>query len=506
MLNKPPNIVMIMTDQQRADTIQGLGAGWMTTPAMDRLVVNGVSFRQAFCCGATCISSRAALFTGMYPHNIGVYSFDNWAHQRTWLHDFREAGYHLINIGKMHHSPIAAPMAFHERVIVENKTSLADCDAWKQFCESRGKEKPRRRHARYPDWGERLNALVFEDDPGYVEDEQSDMFVGDRAMERLERWDADSGQPLFMQIGFPGPHEPYDPPRRFYEMYQGKPVPPRIFREGELKTKPEEWEQLRWYFGSCEADALIRFDGKSDAEIAEMRRHYYANITGIDEKIGGIIEILKRKEMLENTIIVFTSDHGDNLGDHDMPYKWVMPDSVVRVPLVICTPQTIGKPCVIEELMSQMDIGPTLLELAGLDVPTRLDGRSRAAIVAGGSVTEWDDAVFCEDNYLTMIRTSTAKLVYYAGQDYGELYDLETDPDEVVNLWDDVDHLPLRMALESRLLAFLTRSVYMNSGYKTQDPKPCYRKRFPQTNAPGNRLLQGSFDTLEEPWAQAAKE
>ena len=105
-----------------------------------------------------------------------------------------------------------------------------------------------------------------------------------------------------------------------------------------------------------------------------------------------------------------------------------------------------------------------------------------------------------------MIRTSTAKLVYYAGQDYGELYDLETDPDEVVNLWDDVDHLPLRMALESRLLAFLTRSVYMNSGYKTQDPKPCYRKRFPQTNAPGNRLLQGSFDTLEEPWAQAAKE
>jgi len=397
-------------------------------------------------------------------------------------------------------------MAFHERVIVENKTSLSDCDAWKQFCESRGKEKPRRRHVRYPGWSECLNSLVFEDDPGYVEEEQSDMFVGDRAMQRLDSWDADSDQPLFMQIGFPGPHEPYDPPRRFYDMYREKAVPPRIFRENELKTKPKEWEQLRWYFASCEADALIRFEGKSDADIADMRRHYYANITAIDEKIGGIIQILETKGMLVNTIIVFTSDHGDNLGDHDMPYKWVMPDSVVRVPLIICTPQTAAKPCVVEQLMSQMDIGPTLLELAGLDVPTRLDGRSRAVGVTGECTVAWDEAVFCEDNYLTMVRTQAAKLIHYAGQEYGELYDLQSDPDETVNLWHDPEHLPNRIELESRLLKFLTCSVYMNAGYKTQDPQPCYRKRFPQTNFPGNRLLQGSFDTLNEPWAQAAKE
>ncbi|MEE2629042.1 MAG: sulfatase-like hydrolase/transferase, partial [Candidatus Latescibacterota bacterium] len=117
-----PNIVLIMTDQQRFDTIGAWGYDHMTTPALDRLVGEGLSFRRAFCPGATCVASRAAIFTGMYPHNTGVYSFDYWADHRNWVQDLNDAGYHCVNMGKMHFSPRDVAGGFHERVIVENPT------------------------------------------------------------------------------------------------------------------------------------------------------------------------------------------------------------------------------------------------------------------------------------------------------------------------------------------------------------------------------------------------
>lgn len=116
----PLNIVLIEADQQRFDTIGALGNPHMITPNLDRLVKQGISFTNAFCCGATCISSRAALYTGMYAHNTGCYSFDPWGHNRTWLHEIRESGYRTAAIGKVHHSPSTEMMAFDDRIYSEN--------------------------------------------------------------------------------------------------------------------------------------------------------------------------------------------------------------------------------------------------------------------------------------------------------------------------------------------------------------------------------------------------
>ena len=107
-----PNIILIITDQQRFDTLAAWGYEHMITPHMDRLVQEGVSFRQAYCPGATCIASRAAVFTAMYADNIGVYSFQPWAHQRLWVQDLADSGYHCVNMGKMHLSPRMRPQAF----------------------------------------------------------------------------------------------------------------------------------------------------------------------------------------------------------------------------------------------------------------------------------------------------------------------------------------------------------------------------------------------------------
>jgi arylsulfatase A-like enzyme len=460
-----PNIIFIITDQQRSDTIQATGADWMITPNLDRLAEGAVAFERAFCCAATCIASRSALFTGMYAHNTGVYTFNRWEHHRTWLHDFRDAGYYLTNIGKMHQRD--AQMAFHERFIVENKSSRLKYDQWNRYLWISGLDVPKRIDS-IPDWPKQLNAVEWPHDEMY----HSDVFTGNAAISFIERWDQRA--PLFLQIGFPGPHEPYDPPGRFLELYKDVSMPGRIFEPGELDSKPPEQKQFKTHFEHNNYDNSIDFTAASRADIDRMRRHYCANMTAIDEKIGQIMAALDAKGMLENAIIVFTSDHGDNLGDHDLPYKWFMYDSVTNIPLMIRTPRTVGR--IDQSLFSQIDIGPTLLELAGIPLPSRLDGRSRLARIEDGDTSDAPETVYAQENHLVMVRTQAHKLVYYIDQPYGELYDLMADPKELRNLYDDPESKSIRGELEARLFAWLAHSTYHNSGYKNHSD-PMYRVR-----------------------------
>jgi arylsulfatase A-like enzyme len=467
-MDNPPNIIFIMTDQQRADTIAAAGNEWMITPALDRLAREGVLFGNAFCCGAACVASRAAMFTGMYAHNTGVYSNKRrWAHHRTWLDDFREAGYTVVNVGKMHARD--APMAFHDRYIVENKSSHLRYDQWNRFLWMSGLDVPRR-HMTIDNWARQLNSAAWP----YEERYHSDVFVGDMALNYIERWDGRA--PLLLQIGFPGPHEPYDPLPRVLDMYQdraasGQAMPSRIYQPGELARKPPVQAMFKRTYETADHEHRIDFSAATDADLARMRRHYCAGVTGIDEKVGQILDALQDKGMLQTSIVVFTSDHGDNLGDHDLPYKWFMYDSVTRVPLIVRLPAGTGGGRMDEGLFSHIDLGPTLLELAGLPVPSRMDGCSRVARLASSPDAPVDDApqaVYAEENYLTMARTATHKLVYYAGHPWGELYDLVRDPDEVVNLYDVDAYRPVRRELEAVLLEWLARSSYENLGYKTR--------------------------------------
>lgn len=140
-----PNILFILTDQQRHDTIASLGAPWMRTPHLDQLVARGTAFTHAYCAGATCVPSRAALFTGMFAHNTGVYSFQNWGHQRTFVDDLADNGYWCASIGKMHFQPRDVSGGFHERVIVENPSGTTKWggngdDDWGRYLSFHGRK------------------------------------------------------------------------------------------------------------------------------------------------------------------------------------------------------------------------------------------------------------------------------------------------------------------------------------------------------------------------------
>jgi arylsulfatase A-like enzyme len=177
------------------------------------------------------------------------------------------------------------------------------------------------------------------------------------------------------------------------------------------------------------------------------------------------------------------------LGDHGMAYKWLMYDPIVHVPLIVRDSRRERSGDAVQDLVSLMDLGPTILSAAGVEVPSYLEGRSLLPYTEGPgegfAPREW---VFCEDNYQVMMRGERHKMVYYIGQDQGELYDLEQDPHELWNLWDGAEHRDLQNELLARLLRWLASSTYYNAGYRRQRSRQ-YGMRWP---SPDNAFLHGA--------------
>ena len=480
-----PHIILIMTDQQRFDTVGAWGNDHMITPNMDRLAREGISFRQAYCPGATCVASRAAIFTGMYPHTTGVYSFDHWGNHRNWVQDLADNGYFCANIGKMHFMPRDIPGGFHERVIVENPTNTthdngnAD-DDWGRFLSLNVQVRPNHRQNTDPDWMSKYQGV-----PWHLEEKyHSDVFIGDSAVSWIR--DHKGNKPVFLEVGLTGPHEPWDPLPRHLEEYEGRVLPKRVLREGELNEKPPQHQAHLEAFANAGGEAKIDLRGATDDDIDRMRRHYYAKITTVDEMIGNVMTALEEKGWLENSLIIFCSDHGELLGDHGLAYKWLMYDPITHIPLIIRHPGSVNHPSSTDDLVSLINIGPTILEAAGVDRPTYFEGRSLMPYLNGDDI-EPREFVVCEDNYQIMMRTESHKLVYYPGQVEGELYDLEADADELWNRWDSPDHAEVKNRFLLRMLEWIVTSNYYNAGYKRNRQRQ-YQMRWPTAE---NKSLHG---------------
>ena len=462
MQQKRPNIVLFMTDQQRYDTIAALGYPFMHTPHIDRLVNDGVSFSNCFVTAASCAPSRASFFTGYYPHTTGINkNADLWRH--SWVENLADAGYYCVNIGKMHTYPWETPLGFHERFVVENKDRYLEgrylFDRWDMFLQSRGVVKQQREfYRRLADYRERLGAFTWD----LPEDTHPDTFVGDLACWWLQNKPVD--EPFFLQIGFPGPHPPYDPVPRYLDHYRDKQIPAARVTEQSLEGQPAAQKELRTHNTEVDHDSVAWSKNPTPEQIRRLREHYLANVTMIDEKVGAVIETLRERGLLENSIIVFTSDHGDSLGDHGHIQKWTMYDEITRVPLVVVdpgAPDNAGKR--VDALCQHFDIVPYLFERAGVPVPDTWEAESVAPYLDGtASATRAREYVFAEQaqdfiltgtRFMTMIRSREWKLVHYADEgDEGELYDLSSDPDELQNLYHDSSHRKVRDKMLSELL------------------------------------------------------
>lgn len=438
-----PNIILMMADQLTVFALENYGNRIVKAPHIAALGENGTTFERAYCNFPICAPSRYSMLTGRLPHSIGA--FDNAselsAAQPTLLHYLRRLGYRTCLSGKMHFVGPDQLHGYHERL----NTDIYPADfAW------------------VPDWkagprnaptGISMRAVV-ESGP-CVRSLQLDYDEETAFLARQKIYDIardDSGQPFFLTVSFSHPHSPYTASQEHWDRY----------RHGDIdmpRTLPIPLESLdthsRWLYYSHGRDRIE----VTDEHVRNARHAYYGMVSYVDDKVGELLEALRQTRMLDDTIILFTSDHGEMLGERGMWYKQTFFESAARVPLVVSGPG-IRKGQRVDGNVSLVDLMPTILSLADegkVDVQTPLDGRDLAGSMYGGRaaeegrvVSEYSDMGVCAP--CRMIRKGDFKYVYVHGHE-PMLFDLARDPLEVDNLCGRPESAALEGELRAALLS-----------------------------------------------------
>jgi arylsulfatase A-like enzyme len=289
--------------------------------------------------------------------------------------------------------------------------------------------------------------------------------VGDRALAWLDRHAG--AQPFYLHVGFLSPHDLYDPPKRFIDMYDDADIPMPAVSERERAGIPSELFAETRRDETRHGITVIKASHATPERVRRMRKHYYASITMVDEKVGQILDKVKDRGLEDNTIVVYTSDHGDHLFDHGLYYKGELYDTIVNVPLMIRAPGVQRPGRRVMDLASHLDVVQYILEKAGVEA-TDLDGMSLAPVIERGErhgrryvyAEEGTSGLRPEPDLLAMIRSETHKLVYFSGGESGQLYDLRDDPGETVNLWGVEAHRDVQAELTARLLDWLYSDIF----------------------------------------------
>ncbi len=441
-----PNILWLCTDQQRYDTIGVLNNPHIHTPNMDRLVAEGVAFTHAFCQSPICTPSRASFLTGMYPSTVHACTNGNshWADAAPLVTKLlADGGYDGGLVGKFHLSGSydrTEPRLPNDGYCYF-EFSHAPRDSWPEGHD-------------YSDWvreqGYDLGELLK--NPATMPPElHQTTWCATKSIEFIEQ--DHSGQPWFLSFNPYYPHPPFNPPQPYLDRYAADDLPEPLFRESDLEAQRK--------LESVDFQSKVRRPETFNAR--QIKAAYYAMIELIDDNLGRILDALERSGQRENTLIIFMSDHGETLGDHGLIEKGCrFYEGLVRVPLIFSWPGHFQSGIVHDALVELTDIAPTLLEICGLPQPTRMQGRSLLPLL-NGETDQHRDSVRSEyyhtlisapgdgpqfvGSYGTMYRTERYKLVVYHGTGLGELFDLENDPDEFTNLWDDTAYQAIKADL-----------------------------------------------------------
>ncbi|MBK8160588.1 MAG: choline-sulfatase [Rhodospirillaceae bacterium] len=419
-----PNILFVMFDQMAALSLPGYGHKLVKTPHLDALAARGTLFENAYCAAPLCSPSRFGMLTGHLPSRIGA--FDNASELPssvpTFLHLLRRAGYRTCLSGKMDFTGADQLHGYEERLT----TDLSPSDlGWTPDWDHPDVVQP---------WYHTLQSVAEAGPCDYSLSLQYDEDATFRARQWLHQHaDRPDGRPFMLTLSVMHPHDPYQAPRKFWDMYD----PAEIDMPAVAPKAPHERDAagMRMYRLYDRGDIPL-----SDTQIRKARHAYYAMISYCDDLLGRLVETLKMLDVLDNTIVIVTSDHGDMLGERGLWYKMTFLDRAVRVPLIFAGPG-IGKGRRIVAPVSHLDLLPTFADLSasaftGLDA----DGRSLWPSLAGteqpaGEVV----AEYMGEGYTqpaVMIRRGNRKFTY-SREDGATLYDLGIDPLEQNNLAGD---------------------------------------------------------------------
>ncbi len=435
-----PNIVFILADDMRPDAIGTAGHSIVQTPNLDLLAREGAVFTRAIVGYPICVVSRAELFTGRCAFNTGVQYRGNKLAPglALWPETFRREGYRTWFSGKWHND--GHP---HERGF-ETTDGLF----------SSGGEKSRtpmpdhagRKATGYVGWTFKSDDGVVEQDKGVGLTPDTDRLIIDGAIRLIARQPSD---PFFLQISLTGPHDPRIEPRGYEQRYDSAniPLPPNFAAEHPFD-----------HGNAGGRDEILLKTPREPDEVRAELAVYYAVIANIDEQVGRIIAALRESGGWENTILIFSSDHGLALGSHGLTGKQNMYEHTVGIPLIMHGPgipkgQHIAAQCYLRDLF------PTTCELAGIEIPTTVQSRSLASLISGKTQSVYDAVFSCYTDTQRMIRDQRWKLIWYPQLNRYQLFDVVADPNELQDQSSGSQHAARIKSMASKLEAWLIQNA-----------------------------------------------
>ncbi|MEM7775313.1 MAG: sulfatase-like hydrolase/transferase [Pseudomonadota bacterium] len=444
-MNQRPNILMVVTDQQRRDTVGAYGSTICRTPHVDSLARDGIRFDAAFTPTGLCSPVRCSLLTGVYPHehrvltNVGLHPVraELSPEEDRLSQGLKATGYRLGYVGKWHVSR-REPPAFG----YEHYTSLGDFESWRNAA-----RQPL--HEAFSDY----TVQRAETDPAPPEFSRP-WFLAGRAIETIDAL-SDGDEPFFVRLDFHGPHFPNVVPEPYASMYDPAAIPPWPNHADTLDGKPavQRIKQKHW-----------RTENLPWSEWARLISMYFGEITLIDAAVGRVLGHLASNGLADDTLVIFTSDHGDTIGAHGICNKdYTMYEEIYLVPLILRWPGVIASGSSTNAYVHHfIDIFATLLTVAGAAVPEPCHGRSLLPILEGrGTPEDWPQSAFCEFHgshmglYSMRLLTTDDYAYIYHTNDIDELYDRRADPWQMSNLVDDPARADALADLKREMIAWM---------------------------------------------------
>lgn len=435
-----PNIVLFLTDQLRRDALGCYGNEVCQTPNLDQLASEGIRFDQAYTTSPVCSPARASLMSGLYPHNNGVMINTHIAPAwnrglstdvPTFSSLLKDAGYVTDYAGKWHvHQDIGPEEFGFDRHVVRG---------------GRGEAVPGSElTVEFPG-----SSFPVAGTSGLPKEEYKTWMVTDDGIEMM-RERAEGDQPFFLRIDATAPHFANIIPEPYASMYDPESIPPWNNFDESFEGKPAAHlrKHQEWNLGE-----------KDWSWWQQVIAKYYGDVTLVDECVGRVLDAIEDCGIADNTIFLFSTDHGDATGSHKHFEKsGTMYDEVFRIPLLMKVPG--GESRVVSQFVRLMDLMPTFVEWGGGEIPEGLDAKSLIPLINGKHPEDWPDSVYCESHgevwgYSSqrMVRTKRWKYVY-TPHDMDELYDLEEDPGEMKNLINNADYADVLENMKGRLIGW----------------------------------------------------
>ena len=435
---RPKNVIFITVDQQCANELGCMGNPRVKTPRLDRMAAEGVLFRQMHCQAITCGPSRVAMVTGRYCHATGMHRNDTIlpSHEQTLAEIFRDAGYHCVALGKVENHGVEEGrtdvsegflQGFHEYYGLDKGPKG---DLTKAFIAGQGPYEGTDRHKYTAVW---------------AGDEEDHFDV--RSLRRAQRLLKERREdPKFLWLSFHQPHRPICPPKRFVEPYDPTTIPLPPSASMTLENRPKAIVDYAVSHGTTDI---------TEDEIRTLIARRYAAASFLDDCIGQLRDTIRELEQERDTVLVYISDGGSYAGNYGWYQKmpFMLYDCLTHVPALIWAPGRVAPTQPTDALTEQIDLAPTLLELAGVGCPAPMQGQSLLPLMRG-EVAALHDAVFAETGFdlrCIMVRTREWKFIYHHDCPH-ELYHLAEDPEEVRNVYGQYPEIETE--LRDRLIAW----------------------------------------------------